>query len=152
MERYCESEQKKTQKLLSEIDLGDKRPTQLLNELSALSKDKVTRDFLKTLWFQRLPTQVRAILQASDADLNDFAKLADKIMEVGEFQHLAAVSTSRSVQVPSDIDKRLERLEQKINSLRTNNNNYKRRSRSVSAKRQILVILLVSSKIRGECA
>lgn len=46
LERYCESEQKKTQKLLSEIDLGDKRPTQLLNELSSLAKDKVTRDFL----------------------------------------------------------------------------------------------------------
>lgn len=137
LERYCESEQKKTQKLLSEIDLGDKRPTQLLNELSALAKDKVTRDFLKTLWLQRLPAQVRAILQASDADLNELAKLADKIMEVGEFQHLSVVTSSQSLPTgASEIDKRLERLEKQINSLCMVNNNHKRRSRSVSAKRQ----------------
>lgn len=137
LERYCESEQKKTQKLLSEIDLGDKRPTQLLNELSALAKDKVTRDFLKTLWLQRLPAQVRAILQASDADLNELAKLADKIMEVGEFQHLAVVSSTQSHPAGvSEIDKRLERLERQINSLCESNTNYRRRSRSVSSKRQ----------------
>ncbi|XP_036317848.1 uncharacterized protein LOC118732849, partial [Rhagoletis pomonella] len=81
IDRYCESEQKKTQKLLSDVDLGDKRPTQLLSELSELAKNKVSTEFLKSLWLQRLPVQVRAILQASNADLPDLAKLADKILE-----------------------------------------------------------------------
>lgn len=140
-ERYCESEQKKTQKLLSVIDLGDKRPTQLLNELSSLAGDKVTRGFLKSLWLQRLPAQVRAILQTSDVDLNDLAKLADSIMEVGDYQHLSAVSSSG--QLPSssgasDVDKRLARIEQQISSLcqNINTDGKKRRSRSASAKRQ----------------
>ena len=39
-ERYCDSEQKKNQKLISEIDLEHKRPIQLLNELSGLAKVK----------------------------------------------------------------------------------------------------------------
>lgn len=69
IERYCDSEQKKIQKLISDIDLGDKRPTQLLNELRGLAKGKINDDFLKTLWLQRLPAQTRAILQASNADL-----------------------------------------------------------------------------------
>ena len=40
---------KKIQKLISEVDLGDKRPTQLLNELSGLTKGKINNDFLKSL-------------------------------------------------------------------------------------------------------
>lgn len=133
-ERYCESEQKKTQKLLSEIDLGDKRPTQLLNELSALAKEKVTTEFLKTLWLQRLPAQVRAILQASDATLNELAKLADKIMEVGEFHNIASVTTARQPHAASELDKRLARIEQQINSM-CSSNTYRQRPRSASARR-----------------
>lgn len=41
IERFCESEQKKIQKLLSDMHLGDRRPTQLLNELRSLAKDRV---------------------------------------------------------------------------------------------------------------
>ncbi|KAH8320318.1 hypothetical protein KR067_006408, partial [Drosophila pandora] len=91
LERFCESEQKKIQKLISETDLGDKRPTQLLNELNALAANKVDETFLKALWLQRLPTQVQAILQASDACLADLAKLADKVMEVCDFHHIRTV-------------------------------------------------------------
>ena len=52
IERYCNSEQKKIQKLIFEVDLGDKHPTQLLNELSGLAKGKINNDFLKSLWLQ----------------------------------------------------------------------------------------------------
>ncbi|XP_044573271.1 uncharacterized protein LOC123257596 [Drosophila ananassae] len=45
LERFCESEQKKIQKLISETDLGDKRRTQLLNELNALAANKVDETF-----------------------------------------------------------------------------------------------------------
>lgn len=152
VERYCESEQKKTQKLLSEIDLGDKRPTQLLNELSTLSKDKVTKDFLKSLWLQRLPAQVRAILQVSDATLTELAKLADKIMEVGDFQHLAAVSSAPPTHnAKDDIDRRLDRIEQQINSLFDNTNKtYTRRSRSVSSRRGKVTEPATTNSTRAE--
>ncbi|XP_044574071.1 uncharacterized protein LOC123258266 [Drosophila ananassae] len=91
LERFCESEQKKIQKLISETDLDDKRPTQLLNELNALAANNVVEIFLKSLWLQRQPTQVQAILQLSDACLADLAKLADKEMEVGDFHHICTV-------------------------------------------------------------
>ncbi|XP_037931034.1 uncharacterized protein LOC119665852 [Teleopsis dalmanni] len=41
IEGYSESEQRKIQRLLSEVELGDRRPTQLLTELTALAKDNV---------------------------------------------------------------------------------------------------------------
>ena len=50
IERFCDSEQKKIQKLISEI-LGDKRPTQLLNELRSLGDGKKTMIFSKRFGF-----------------------------------------------------------------------------------------------------
>ncbi|XP_037822633.1 uncharacterized protein LOC119611204 [Lucilia sericata] len=47
IERFSDSEQKKTQKLLSDMELGDRRPSQLINELRDLSKDKVSENYLK---------------------------------------------------------------------------------------------------------
>lgn len=127
IERFCDSEQKKIQKLLSDIDLGDRRPTQLLNELSGLAKDRVSDDFLKSLWFQRLPPHARAILQASDANLPELAKLADKILEVSDYKQVCSADAT-GVQPNStiaDINQRMARLEKSLEKLlkrRTNRN------------------------------
>ncbi|KAH8317991.1 hypothetical protein KR074_003068, partial [Drosophila pseudoananassae] len=117
LERFCESEQRKIQQLISETDLGDKRPTQLLNELNALAANKVHESFLKTLWLQRLPTQVQAILQASDASLANLAKLADKVMEVGDSYQLRTVDAKSAPTSSAVFDDRLDRIEQQINAL-----------------------------------
>ncbi|XP_070132583.1 uncharacterized protein [Drosophila bipectinata] len=117
LERFCESEQKKIQKLISETDLGDKRPTQLLNELNALAANKVQESFLKALWLQRLPTQVQAILQASDASLANLAKLADKVMEVGDFHQVRTIDAKSAPTSSAVSDDRLDRIEQQINAL-----------------------------------
>lgn len=135
IERYCDSEQKKIQKLISDIDLGDKRPTQLLNELRGLAKGKINDDFLKTLWLQRLPAQTRAILQASNADLPELAKLADKILEVSDYQQVAAVSSRQYND--DDIGKRIERMEQQINQLvGINEQRFRSRSKQRFSKRR----------------
>ncbi|GBP17365.1 hypothetical protein EVAR_70487_1 [Eumeta japonica] len=115
IERYCDSEQKKIQKLISEIDLGDKRPTQLLNELSGLAKGKINDEFLKSLWLQRLPTHVRAILQASNADLPELAKLADKILEVSDYQNVSVVAKQQPQENETNL--RIQRIEQQLNQL-----------------------------------
>ncbi|XP_035230343.1 uncharacterized protein LOC118202293, partial [Stegodyphus dumicola] len=44
----------KTPKLLSELELGEKKPSQLLCEMRNLVGNKVTDTFLKTLWLQHL--------------------------------------------------------------------------------------------------
>lgn len=111
IERFCDSEQKKMQKLLSDVELGDRRPTQLLHELSNLAKDKISDDFLKSLWLQRLPANVRAILQASNANLSELAKLADKICEVSDYRQVCSVETTHSSGAISEISQRMARLE-----------------------------------------
>ncbi|XP_037932673.1 uncharacterized protein LOC119667453 [Teleopsis dalmanni] len=119
IERFGESEQRKIQRLLSEIELGDRRPSQLLNELIALAKDKVSNEFLKSLWLQRLPSQVRAISQTSSVDLVELAKLADRICEAGDYHQIAAASSSGS-SVSNEtamLCQRLDQIEQRLSRL-----------------------------------
>ncbi|XP_037929368.1 uncharacterized protein LOC119663839 [Teleopsis dalmanni] len=119
LERFGESEQRKIQRLLSEVELGDRRPSQLLNELTALAKDKVSSEFLKSLWLQRLPPQVRAILQTSNVDLVELAKLADRICEAGDYHQLAAVSSrvSNDSNETARLCQRLDQIEQRLSRL-----------------------------------
>lgn len=69
------------QKLLSGCKLGDQRPTQLLRELNAFARDKVS-DELKPVCLQRLPFHARVILQPFSSELPEFAKLAYKITKL----------------------------------------------------------------------
>lgn len=52
--QFTDSETSRLKKLLSELELGSKRPSQLLREMKTLSKSTVGNDLLKSLWLQRL--------------------------------------------------------------------------------------------------
>lgn len=60
--RLSDSETSKLNKLLGDIVLGDRSPSQFLREIRSLSNGNLTDDILKTLWLQRLPDYMRAIL------------------------------------------------------------------------------------------
>lgn len=79
---YAESAQKKLRTLLSDIDLGDRKPSQLLRRMRDLAQQSITDEVLKSLWLQRLPPQLQAILSASSHDLELLSQLADRVTEV----------------------------------------------------------------------
>ena len=81
IKRTAASEQRR---LLNAEELGDRKPTQLLRRMQQLLGDRAgTTDgaFLRELFLQRLPANVRMVL-ASTASLEDMAELADKIVKV----------------------------------------------------------------------
>ena len=90
VKRTAASEQRKLQQLISWEELGDRKPTQLLRRMQQLLGDKVgtadvpSSSFLRELFLQRLPSNVRMVLASTDTsmDLNKLAELADKVMEV----------------------------------------------------------------------
>ena len=86
IKRTAASEQKRLQQLFQVEELGDRKPTQLLRRMHQLLGDRAGVDeaFLRELFMQRLPSNVRMVLAASPSTtpLESLAELADKVTEV----------------------------------------------------------------------
>lgn len=122
IDRYSDSEQSRMRKLFSDVDLGDKKPSQLYNELRQLAGEKVDTDFLKNIWLQRLPPQVQAILAAIQGDASTLINVADTIIESGGYNRVqklsitagsssSMVKSSPSLTIEAKIDELTQRLE-----------------------------------------
>lgn len=100
--RLSRSEEERVRQLLTEEELGDRKPSQFLRHLRSLAgvtlKDS-DDSILRQLFMRRLPQHLQAILAASADPLDDIAARADKILEVApgiaalpSFVHAAAAS------------------------------------------------------------
>lgn len=133
LEQFAISDQKKIKTLLEDIHLGDKKPSNLLNEMRILGGTKVSGDLLKQIWLQRLPSQIRMIISTSGEDLSNIAKMADKLMELGDFSQINVASTSSPSNF-SNSSSTISVLEAKIDALtkQVNQMQFSQRSRSKS--------------------
>lgn len=99
------------------------------------------------MWLQRLPPQLRAILQASNEDLAALSKLADKIMDIGDFSHtLVNTTSSRREKQQStlssnnemslqQLQRQIQQISCQINELRSSAreySNHRNRTKSLS--------------------
>ncbi|XP_073821292.1 uncharacterized protein [Musca autumnalis] len=76
---FQDSEERRLQKLLENVEMGDRKPSAVLREMRQLSSGKVSDDMLKSLGFQRLPTMIKTVLSVSTDSLDKLAVMADKI-------------------------------------------------------------------------
>lgn len=97
IKEFSESDQRKMKKLLSDHELGDKKPSALMREMRILGGANVSGELLKQLWLQRLPSQTAAILAVNQEDDCDrLAMLADRIHETTIDPQIMATSTSKT--------------------------------------------------------
>nr|VZI38333.1 unnamed protein product [Spirometra erinaceieuropaei] len=120
--RISLSTQKRLQRLISEEDLGDRKPTQLLRRLEQLADgQKLDATMFKQLFLQRLPPSVQAILAPNipSSTVQMLAETADRILEY--YQPPVTVNVaSRSTTAPTieDVVKRLDALTLEVSQLR----------------------------------
>ncbi|GBM81923.1 hypothetical protein AVEN_4080-1 [Araneus ventricosus] len=107
--QLADSESVRLRNLLSDTQLGDKKPSQLLHEIQDLSLGKIEESVVRMLWFQRLPITTQQILSVSTDKLASLVLTADKIAEIS-----GARICVNSVEVESA---RLNRLEAQISEL-----------------------------------
>lgn len=90
--RTTESEQRRVQRLLTEEELGDRKPSQLLRSMEQLlvGDKRLENGILRHLFLQRLPQNVRLNLASTGESpaLYELAALADRILEA----HVPAVN------------------------------------------------------------
>ncbi|CAG5079414.1 Protein of unknown function [Cotesia congregata] len=121
IKRFSESSERQLHRLLSEVELGDKKPSQLLRQMRDLGRNQATDNLLKTKWMSLLPSHVtNVLLVAQNVDLNQQADIADKLMENSN-GNVMEVETTNSQEVHSiknppakQSDDRLDKLENMI--------------------------------------
>ena len=122
--RTTASEQRKLQLLFTSEELGDKKPTQLLRRMQQLLGDRpamADESFLRELFLQRLPSNVRMVLASTpdSTGLDKLAELADKVIEVATPPGTIA-SVASSPTITAEVEhlraevSRLEKLVKKL--------------------------------------
>lgn len=147
---FEDSEHQKIKKLLTELPLGDERPSHLLRKMRELSGNRLDEEFLGNLWLQRMPTHIQTVLSASSEKLDKLAVIADKVAEVvqpdamgsafGVSQDSAGVSTdmlarqieelTRRVSELSRNEEKLTRQVSELSRMRPKADRFRSRSRS----------------------
>lgn len=110
IKRLSTSRDQRIRQLLTHEELGDRKPSQFLRHLRSLASDGVSDDFLRSLWANRLPSHVQAIIASQkSASLDEIAELADKVCEVTPSTSSQVASASGS-----HFDAMLKRMEDVI--------------------------------------
>ncbi|GFX60039.1 transposon Ty3-I Gag-Pol polyprotein [Trichonephila clavipes] len=92
--QFSDSETQKIKKLLTDLQLGDEKPSHLLRKMKELSNDQHQDDFLQSLWLQRMPPHIQTVLFACSDPLDKLAIIADKVSEVvGASSTICATTT-----------------------------------------------------------
>ncbi|XP_075990294.1 uncharacterized protein LOC142985937 [Anticarsia gemmatalis] len=120
--RLSASHEKKVGQLLTHEELGDRKPSQFLRHLQDLAGPSVPADFVKTIWSQRLPSNIQTLVASQPTlSLEQLADLADHVHDIVTPCNVAAMSTSGNSNISSEIAalrKTVERLALKVDEQR----------------------------------
>ncbi|XP_036341235.1 uncharacterized protein LOC118750602 [Rhagoletis pomonella] len=88
---FADSQQRRVQRVLSDMPLGDLKPSQLFNEMRRVAGSALCETVLVDLWASRLPPHAQAAVIASKGDIADKVAIADAIVDSMNFRQISAV-------------------------------------------------------------
>ncbi|GFT66163.1 e3 ubiquitin-protein ligase rififylin [Nephila pilipes] len=137
LNRLTDTEESRLKKLLTDLELGDKRPSDLLHQMKSLAGNSISDEIIKSLWLQRLPQQTQAILTISNDTLDKIAEMADKIIAVYSSSEICQVTKVGSLpnSVSSFDRNKLDVLQADIAALTKKFDEFSRNTRSRSKSR-----------------
>ncbi|GFS49351.1 uncharacterized protein TNCV_2411221 [Trichonephila clavipes] len=113
LNRSADTEESRLKNLLTDMELGDRRPSDLSRQMKSLSGSSISDELIKSLWLQRLSQQTQAILSISKDSLNNIEEMADKIIVVYSSPEVCSVTNNNSSPKSKDRNK-LEALKADI--------------------------------------
>lgn len=120
IQRLSVSQEKRVRQLLSDEELGDRKPSQFLRHLRSLAGSTLTDDnIIRQLWLRRLPHQAQAILAAqADLNLDKVSELADKIVELAPAPAVVcSTSTSATTLSMATLAQQLQEVSNQVAAL-----------------------------------
>ncbi|KOX69384.1 hypothetical protein WN51_05547 [Melipona quadrifasciata] len=99
IERTTDFASRELPRLLSQEELGNRKPSQFLRKLLQLLGEKAKmfdREQLKKIFLQRMPAPLKPILLKQKVSLEELADLADRILDIYETRPAIASVTENS--------------------------------------------------------
>ncbi|GFX51231.1 hypothetical protein TNCV_2735821 [Trichonephila clavipes] len=107
--------------------------------MKELSRGHLQDEFLKTIWLQRLPSQIQAVLSVSSETLDKLAETADKVADVAlptaVYSATSAPEPNTSAEI-QELSKQIAELKLQISRMSRPRNKqfFRRKSSCVSIK------------------
>ncbi|CAB0043563.1 unnamed protein product [Trichogramma brassicae] len=119
--RMTDSPEVQLHKLLTGVELGDRRPSQLLRHMRTLAAPaNVSDEVLRSRWLDLLPPQTRRLLLViRNQSLEELAAVADEAHEVARRVMAASYSPRRSQSPSNQVAQELAELRRAIEQLTT---------------------------------
>lgn len=119
IERHSLSENSRLDKILSDSEMGDRKPSEFYRSLALLAGSSFSQEVLKKLWLRKLPKTLNVALTGSNIhDLNELIKLSDKLWEVIYNGEVSSIKTqSRSSNIENVVENLTKSLCENINKL-----------------------------------
>ncbi|XP_017479054.1 PREDICTED: uncharacterized protein LOC108368676 [Rhagoletis zephyria] len=98
-DHFIDSQQRRLQKVLKDMPLGDRKPTEIFSEMKHVAGTTLNDSLLHDLWVTRLPPYVQGAVTAAKVPLDEKAKTADSTVESIGWQngHVDVVSTHSDI-------------------------------------------------------
>lgn len=146
IEYFADSQQRRLQRVLSDMPLGDLKPSQLFNEMKRVAGNSLGETVLLDLWATRLPPHAQAAVIASRGDAADKITIADAIVDSMGLRKINAVDCNvqnAAMAAPSvleataidpiqDLKREIAELSRRLEKVLPSHKNVRGRSRSRS--------------------